>query len=210
MEADEDWRHIMLLDPSKLKPAEPGKAKHRIRGLDQSIPEAAIVGGVQMESIMGPPFGKAWKVAFVAFNPRYQGRGLAPLFYRWIIDTSAIGVKVIKAGQSQTPGSKLLWSELSKGTRVVAYDPDTKRTSDVRIGADGLLTGDFPIYYDGRVEDRIRSDHRDRIADLRAKTKKADGPALKKAIMRIEKQRDQALKVYDRTVGVELYAMANA
>lgn len=209
MEADADWRHIMLLDPSKLKPAGPGKTKHKVKGLDQDIPDAAIVGGIQMEPATGSPFGKAWKVSFVAFNPRYQGRGIAPLFYQWMLDNPITGIKVIKAGQSQTPGSKLLWSQLSKVLHVVAYEPETKRTSEVHIGPNGLLAADFPIYYDKRVEDRIREEHRDRIADLRAKITQ-DDQALKKAIMRVEKQRDQALKEYDRTVDVGLYAMANA
>lgn len=194
IESDLDWRHIMILDRSKLKSPGPNGPKHKVRGLDKDIPDSAIVGGIQLEAISGTPFGKAWKVAFMAFNPRYQGQGIPPRFYAWLINNADLtGIKVIKAGTSQTLGSKLLWSQLSKMLKVVAYDPETDKKSSVQVGPDRLLTGDFPIYNDKRTAD-IRSEG---LKDLQLKT-------------RSKREQNQRLTEYERNTNVELYAMADA
>ena len=60
----------------------------------------------------------AYHVDLMRIDYRYQGHGIAPLVYRYVLRKLGI---VIQAGKHQSPGGRKIWAQLSKMGGVTVY-----------------------------------------------------------------------------------------
>lgn len=63
-------------------------------------------------------FKNAYHVDFMQIDHQYQGHGIAPMLYRYIMKKLGI---IIQAGTLQSPGGRKLWAQLAKTTGVSIY-----------------------------------------------------------------------------------------
>jgi hypothetical protein len=166
-----------------------------------------VVGGVDVTKTKGPA-GIAWKMDYMAFNPQYQGMGLPIKFYKWLLTNYDLtGIGALKAGSLQTPGSQKMWANLTKSLMVFAYDPQSKKTSQVEIGDDGQIEGEFGVYPENEkaIRDMYKSDLK--LLKQQLKDKEIDLKAYNKQESEINRQLYQELADQNRAASVELYAV---
>ena len=207
-----DWtqsnsKGFVIIDPNALGPKRIAPM-HEIDKIDRDIPKKAIVGGIDLNKSRGGPAGVAWYVEYLAFNPRYQGRGLATKFYRWLLENyEATGVGAIKAGSYQTPGSRKLWADLSKNLLVFGYDPKSKKVTQLEIGDDGLLDGTFDIYPSDREEIRKAYNQDLKMLDKELRSKQITHNDYNRQYSKIMSKLDQELSASERAGSAEMYAV---
>ena len=200
-------KEFVIVDPRSFWPKRIAPM-HEIGGVDRDIPKKSIVGGIDLKKSRGGPAGVAWYVEYLAFNPKYQGRGLATRFYRWLLENYEItGVGAIKAGSYQTPGSRKLWADLSKSLLVFGYDPKSKKVTQLEINDDGLLDGTFDIYPSDREEIRKAYNQDLKMLSKELKDKQISPNDYNKQYSKIMSKLDQELSASERAEDMQMYAV---
>jgi hypothetical protein len=110
-----------ILDPANSKKIKTSETP----GINYEITYKNVVGGVELSKVRAPKgLGTAWEASYLGLNPNYQGQGIAKDFYLWLLKNAKYtNVGMIRAGDSQTTGSKKLWQALAKHTLMFAYNP---------------------------------------------------------------------------------------
>ena len=89
----------------------------------------------------------AYHVDLMRVDYRYQGHGLAPLVYRYVLRKLGI---VIQAGKCQSAGGRKLWAQLAKMGGVIVYALHRRGTEahtfDIDDDADELSHEAFKVY----------------------------------------------------------------
>jgi len=70
-----------------------------------------------------------WSVDLTRVDIRFQGHGLVPKFYRYLI--SKLGI-TLQAGSCQSPGGRMIWAQLSDLDNVLVY-AKTKNGKSYRV-----------------------------------------------------------------------------
>jgi hypothetical protein len=91
----------------------------------------------------------AYHVDLCQIDNRFQGHGLAPLLYRYLMRKLCIS---IQAGMTQSPGGRNIWATLAKMNDIVVFSTLTKRKTkkiypiEIEKEDDELVHDDFEIY----------------------------------------------------------------
>lgn len=99
--------------------------------------------------------GNAWFVEEVGIASKYQGFGLAPKAYRFVMQSLNI---IMRSGNEQSPGGNYIWNELNKYSDIDIYAIDIKNKYewyDVESTDHGILECDSLSLYD--EDDRFNS-----------------------------------------------------
>jgi hypothetical protein len=97
----------------------------------------------------------AWRVTHVKVDQRFQGYGLVPSFYKFIMKKLGI---ILEAGTCQSPGGRYIWAQLSKvkDVTVFAKSVNSKAYSVECDDSDRELVIDGPYQlYDGLSKIRL-------------------------------------------------------
>lgn len=97
----------------------------------------------------------AWQVDHVKVDQRFQGYGLVPRFYKFIMKKLGI---ILEAGTCQSPGGRYIWAQLSKvkDVTVFAKSVNSKAYSVECDDSDRELVIDGPYQlYDGSSNIRL-------------------------------------------------------
>ena len=93
----------------------------------------------------------AYHVDLMRVSSRYQGHGIAPLLYRFLLRKLGI---ILQAGTSQSVGGRKLWAQLAKMKGVTVF-ATTKRSKTALVldidKDDEELTDESVKLYDGRT-----------------------------------------------------------
>ena len=96
-----------------------------------------------------------WRVDHVKVDQRFQGFGLVPSFYKFIMKKLDI---ILEAGMCQSPGGRYIWAQLSKvkDVTVFAKSVNSKAYSVECDDSDRELVIDGPYQlYDGSSKIRL-------------------------------------------------------
>jgi hypothetical protein len=96
-----------------------------------------------------------WGIDITRVDSRFQGHGLAPKFYKFLI--SKLGI-TLKAGSMQSPGGRIIWTQLSNLNNVTVY-AKTKNGKPYQVdsndeGTELVSSGRYQIY-DGKSETEL-------------------------------------------------------
>lgn len=94
----------------------------------------------------------SYTVEMVSIDRKYQGHGIAPRIYRYIMRKFGI---VLEAGSQQSPGGRSVWAALSKMTRITMHAIDSKFNFYDVEAIDGELISDDIDVYNGRKVVRV-------------------------------------------------------
>ena len=93
----------------------------------------------------------AYHVDMMRVSHRYQGHGIAPLLYRFLLRKLGI---ILQAGTAQSLGGRKLWAQLGKmkGVQLFAATPRGKRAHVLEVDTeDEELYNENIDLYDGRT-----------------------------------------------------------
>jgi len=93
----------------------------------------------------------AYHVDMMRVSHRYQGHGIAPLLYRFLLRKLGI---ILQAGTAQSLGGRKLWAQLGKmkGVKLFAATPRGKRAHVLEVDTeDEELYNENIDLYDGRT-----------------------------------------------------------
>ena len=112
------------------------------------------VMSVHLEKSRARLFKESYEISMVQIDSKYQGFGLAPKIYRYLM--KKIGI-TLKAGTQQSLGGRFIWNELAKykDVQVVGkknkecYDMEAGEEREMSTGIDGVNcydSGKFTAY----------------------------------------------------------------
>lgn len=112
-------------------------------------------------SISKTYFDNAWHVDITQVDSKFQGLGIAPMVYKYVMKKMGI---ILQAGTSQSPGGRYIWNTLAQDDDILMVGCHGKKGKlvPVEAGEDGevVACSQYHKAYDGLYQFNVFAQYR--------------------------------------------------